>query len=125
MYLLLNNFAVSSQVGMTKWGKWSSCSVTCGQGTKVRRRICNNSKSLEESKCQGVDKETKSCELLPCPQIYKLSSWTPWLKIETGKDKTILEKRFRVKCTAQVESPEQIKISTESQDRHCSSNVKC
>ena len=51
-----------------KWGNWtfSSCSVTCGTGTKNGTR----EKDVEESNggtCTGQFTETVSCKVADCP----------------------------------------------------------
>lgn len=52
------------------WGSWSttSCSVTCGSGTKYRNRICNNPSPSDGGKhCVGKDTELSQCRLRHCP----------------------------------------------------------
>ncbi|KRZ76390.1 A disintegrin and metalloproteinase with thrombospondin motifs 16 [Trichinella papuae] len=49
------------------WSPWSNCSASCGIGTQIRKRQCENGKclngtSIEEQICNGVD----------------CSSWTSW-----------------------------------------------
>ena len=46
----------------SKWGSWSQCSKTCGQGTKMKSRRCNNPPQKGNGlKCQGVSRKTKKC----------------------------------------------------------------
>ncbi|CAG2239823.1 unnamed protein product [Mytilus edulis] len=58
------------------WGSWSttSCSVTCGSGTKYRNRICNNPSPSDGGKhCVGEDTELSQCRLRHCPASCKHS----------------------------------------------------
>ena len=59
-----------------EWEPYSSCSVTCGEGTKIRKRT----KSVEESgdgACTGENEETISCDKDVCinPGISILSTY--------------------------------------------------
>ena len=57
----------------SSWGKWSSCSKTCGgNGIKHRsRRIVKNAKHGGK-KCVGIIREKISCNKKGCPgKIYQ------------------------------------------------------
>ena len=53
------------------WGAWSlmtSCSTTCGSGTKTRRRSCTNPEPAGGGNdCIGLGDETNDCNVLTCP----------------------------------------------------------
>ena len=50
------------------WSDWSSCSETCGYGTRVRTRSCNNPAPAHGgATCQGDAINTDACFLRPCP----------------------------------------------------------
>lgn len=64
-------------VRWTEWGPWSSCSVTCGSGTKQRYRKCKNLDTneiynvnsrygLAFTQCKGLSKEEGECSLGKC-----------------------------------------------------------
>lgn len=57
----------------SSWGEWSSCSSTCGQGTRSRSRSCSEENDLLCG--EGVKDETDSCNLGDC---IKESEWTEW-----------------------------------------------
>lgn len=42
------------------WGKYGACSVTCGNGTKIRSRAC------VDGLCSGITNQTGSCVLTKC-----------------------------------------------------------
>ena len=53
------------------WGKWSTCSKTCGSGTKTRRRYSDNYQKSERS-------DPEPCYLQACPKVLFWSSWGAW-----------------------------------------------
>ena len=52
-------FSVNCQ--WSSWGKWSSCSNTCGTGVEVRRRTESTKAKYGGKKCVGKSKATRSC----------------------------------------------------------------
>ncbi|CAH1263786.1 HMCN1 [Branchiostoma lanceolatum] len=52
------------------WSSWTSCSATCGTGTKTRYRSDSNPPALAGgAACEGVSVETQGCELPICPAV--------------------------------------------------------
>ena len=50
------------------WGRWGSCSLTCGGGIQDRLRTCTDPPpAFGGSPCSGPDIETRFCQQLPCP----------------------------------------------------------
>ena len=60
---------------MSDWSSWSSCSVSCGEGTKSRTRTCNGPAKV----CVGEQKQIFGCNLTDC--ITTSTTTTP--KIST------------------------------------------
>lgn len=59
------------------WSTWSSCSVSCGQGSRTRNRSCLNlNTNALCTECVGSSAQTQICEQEPCE----------------GKDKEYIEK---------------------------------
>merc|ERR1719220_1508096 len=57
--------------GYSEWGDWSTCSTTCGEGQKVKRRTCTNpppsNGGNDCSKLSRVGLEKiKSCKIKDC-----------------------------------------------------------
>ena len=49
--------------GWTSYGTWSTCSVSCGNGTQSRSRSCTNPPPSGGGKdCVGSATETKECD---------------------------------------------------------------
>ncbi|XP_065639762.1 uncharacterized protein LOC100197148 isoform X3 [Hydra vulgaris] len=60
-------------VGWADWSAWSSCGVSCGNGTMSRTRVCLGAVNL----CVGNSSEIASCYLnKTCPGLQ--SSWGFW-----------------------------------------------
>lgn len=63
----------------SSWSSWSQCSVSCGLGTRDRRRRCNHPEPMNGGKnCSGPESETKSCKSIDCPVDGGWSEWSPW-----------------------------------------------
>ncbi|XP_053158841.1 properdin isoform X2 [Hemicordylus capensis] len=65
------------------WGTWRShgpCSVTCGVGRVVEKRLCDNPAPKYGGKnCPGEDTHRHICSTkVPCPVDGRLTEWTPW-----------------------------------------------
>uniref|UniRef100_A0A4W4EG05 Adhesion G protein-coupled receptor B N-terminal domain-containing protein n=1 Tax=Electrophorus electricus TaxID=8005 RepID=A0A4W4EG05_ELEEL len=61
----------SNTVLRPEWSQWSSCSVTCGQGSQVRTRTCV---SPYGTHCSGPLRESRLCNIALCPGLYSPSS---------------------------------------------------
>lgn len=49
----------------SSWGRWGTCSVTCGGGRRIRRRTCV--RTSETVQCTGRPAEIQKCGRSPCP----------------------------------------------------------
>jgi len=65
--------------GWTTWGKWGTCSKSCGGGSKVRTRSCRNPPPAHGgAHCTGLDTGITTCNLQICCNIPNWSSWEAW-----------------------------------------------
>lgn len=49
------------------WSAWSGCSASCGSGTKIRYRKCNNPPAIHGGAyCSGENVESSSCYVTSC-----------------------------------------------------------
>ncbi|XP_053349644.1 SCO-spondin [Clarias gariepinus] len=79
--------------GLSPWGPWSPCSISCGGlGQKVRNRTCTNpSPAYGGQDCVGALQETAYCQTPDCPvdvlptveaplsdEDLGFSMWTTW-----------------------------------------------
>nr|XP_018669341.1 SCO-spondin-like [Ciona intestinalis] len=71
-----NVFACAS---WSDWSGWTSCSATCGSGTKQAVRICLNANSL--TNCEGSNTKVINCQRNPCPGEY--TDWSTWSECST------------------------------------------
>ncbi|XP_065837013.1 coadhesin-like [Oscarella lobularis] len=60
----------------SSWGSWESCSRTCGNGTVLRRRHCNDSCGGQQ--CSGSSIDQATCCLGQCPgkTAYYVDAYT-------------------------------------------------
>ncbi|XP_061195958.1 thrombospondin-2-like [Saccostrea echinata] len=65
--------------GWSSWSGWNTCSKTCGSGTKVRSRSCNNPSPIYGGNyCTGSSINTALCSTNSCPIDGGWSSWGGW-----------------------------------------------
>ena len=51
----------------TSWSEWTTCSVSCGTGTKSRDRSCSSPEPKHGGmKCKGESDEKTQCMIKPC-----------------------------------------------------------
>ncbi|XP_066552866.1 adhesion G protein-coupled receptor B3 isoform X3 [Amia ocellicauda] len=68
--------AQTGDSGAEEWSQWSSCSVTCGQGSQVRTRTCV---SPYGTHCSGPLRESRVCNNTAlCPVHGVWEEWSPW-----------------------------------------------
>ena len=66
MLIKLHDIDISVDCTWAKWGEWSDCTKTCGDGTRTKKRI----KDVIEAhggNCKGKDKEDEICKEKECP----------------------------------------------------------
>ena len=84
---------------MSDWSSWSSCSVTCGEGTKSRTRTCNG----PAKSCVGEQQQVHECnghpdecnghpdyDILMHKPGHCSGIWTEWSD-HTGLDDTSIQ----------------------------------
>ncbi|XP_074919520.1 SCO-spondin-like [Chelonoidis abingdonii] len=59
------------------WSEWSPCSVTCGGGSTLRHRPCQESPTGAPCTADAME-EIAECNLQPCPAGCQLSPWSAW-----------------------------------------------
>ena len=53
--------------GFSEWTAWSACSKTCGTGSIIRTRKCDNPAPQNGgAECSGDKSETKTCTVKSC-----------------------------------------------------------
>ncbi|XP_068740870.1 A disintegrin and metalloproteinase with thrombospondin motifs adt-1-like isoform X2 [Montipora capricornis] len=63
--------------GWGQWSNWSSCSVSCGPGTRIRTRRCDSPPPGPGGRCIGLPLENKACDDGSCPGNC-WSDWSDW-----------------------------------------------
>merc|ERR1712079_328177 len=71
-----NDFDCPVDCRWNNWSDWTSCSKTCGQGSKNRRREVQTRARNGGSQCQGLSRQTQSCNVRDCPVDCQWSSWS-------------------------------------------------
>ena len=55
----------------SSWTVWTACTSSCGIGTQLRNRMCNNpSPSGNGTSCSGSASEVRQCFSKPCSGIH-------------------------------------------------------
>jgi len=62
---------------VTSWGKFGSCSKTCGGGVRIAFRKVLQPMYLGGTPCPALNK-TKLCHTEHCPVHCNISAWSPW-----------------------------------------------
>ncbi|KAI0237282.1 hypothetical protein LSAT2_012246 [Lamellibrachia satsuma] len=61
----------------SEWSGWSSCSVTCADGSQTRDRLCVEP-LYGGRNCSGAIDEMRNCTLPSCPVDGIWAEWTDW-----------------------------------------------
>ena len=59
------------------WGRWGSCSKTCGGGERERTRTVTTKPEHDGKQCPTLS-ETQDCNTHKCPIDCKVSGWSSW-----------------------------------------------
>ncbi|XP_075161037.1 semaphorin 5c [Haematobia irritans] len=116
--------------GWGPWGEWSECSHLCDGGYRIRRRECNDPKPQNGGlECPGCNFEFEHCNMASCPEVRKLSVWTPWLIQQNRTDEAegvsvLTEKRFRYACRARTPDASTMHIGiAKTENRICRDGI--
>ncbi|XP_052284771.1 SCO-spondin-like isoform X2 [Dreissena polymorpha] len=61
------------------WATWSTCTVTCGNGSSSRDRVCDFPDNTPHGRnCSGSNSETRSCNAELCPVNGNYTAWGSW-----------------------------------------------
>ncbi|XP_022236724.1 hemicentin-1-like, partial [Limulus polyphemus] len=65
--------------GWGDWNQWSRCSLSCGGGTRERKRFCDFPQPAHGGRyCGGSDTQTDYCNNEHCPAHGGWSAWSSW-----------------------------------------------
>lgn len=111
--------------GWGPFGTWSKCTVSCGGGFRLRRRMCDSPLPQNGgAECIGCSIDYEICNAQKCPERQAFGPWTPWLQygnISTSNGERI-EKRFRYFCKINSTDARVYKAKEENRvclDRSC------
>ena len=55
----------------SSWSQWTTCSATCGGGSRVKHRECNSPAPSEQGKrCPGSKMEREDCNTSTCKRKF-------------------------------------------------------
>lgn len=60
-------FILDGLAKWSPWGRWGTCSVTCGGGRRIRRRTCVRTSITVQ--CTGRPVDIQKCGRTPCPGV--------------------------------------------------------
>ncbi|XP_045163580.2 coadhesin-like [Mercenaria mercenaria] len=82
----------------SEWTAWSTCDVTCENGTQTRTRTCTNPPPANGGlNCSGSATDMKACHKQLCPVHGGWTKWSDWETCSVSCD-TGIQKRHR-NCT--------------------------
>lgn len=112
--------------GWSEWATWGRCSATCGTGIRRRRRTCTRPAPKNGgAPCSGCEEDVETCGTWPCPEARQLSSWTPWLGVNTSGGSQV-QRRYRMECIATGDKDNPVRTGNmQQEDRFCSSEGHC
>uniref|UniRef100_A0A5S6QKT5 Sema domain-containing protein n=1 Tax=Trichuris muris TaxID=70415 RepID=A0A5S6QKT5_TRIMR len=88
------------------WSQWRPCSKKCDGGFRKRTRSCDNPPPMNGGDdCVGSAQEFESCNNHQCEEIYRVSDWTQWVKIDETSTGGLLHQRYRFSCSARLPNP--------------------
>ncbi|XP_023224670.1 semaphorin-5A-like [Centruroides sculpturatus] len=104
----------------SEWSSWEECNVPCGGGIQSRQRNCNNPfPQYGGRECLGCNQEYRHCNTHECPEVRKVTNWTPWLKLNITRD-GYFEQRFRFPCRCNVPNSNDVRIGhMKKEERFC------
>ena len=88
--------AVNGQWG--SWTEWGSCTLSCGGGTRLRKRSCDSPSPSDNGRyCAGSDRQVDYCNRDDCPVHGNWALWSSWgdCTVTCGRGQ---RRRFRT-CT--------------------------
>eukprot|EP00117_Sycon_ciliatum_P033516 scpid26575/ scgid3652/ Spondin-1; F-spondin; Vascular smooth muscle cell growth-promoting factor len=62
---------------LSEWGNWGSCSVTCNNGTSLRKRSVQQQPTGHGARCPGLG-DARQCVMEKCDIDCEVSAWSPW-----------------------------------------------
>ncbi|XP_022801150.1 uncharacterized protein LOC111338870 isoform X2 [Stylophora pistillata] len=85
------------------WTPWPNCNKPCNNGTRTRRRVCDNpSPAFGGKSCEGLSSETEPCNKEECPAEkikyevkLKDEKWKDYLAVPKSKEYVELENRIK------------------------------
>ena len=51
------------------WNEWTSCSETCGDGSRSKERLVVQESANNGTPCYGQPIKNKSCKIIDCPSM--------------------------------------------------------
>jgi len=73
-----------------RWGNWSACSATCGDGQCSRTRVIDIPAALRGRPCNGAMSMTRPCAKDKCPIVTDvdctLSGWSEWTMCDNPQE---------------------------------------
>ncbi|XP_078487350.1 uncharacterized protein LOC144745227 [Ciona intestinalis] len=101
-------------VDWTQWGQWSTCTVSCGQGSQQRIRSCSSPKRAWM--CRGGNIEYQLCSTADC-QVW--SAWVSWSYCRATRNCGSGSKNRTRVCQTEVPQHANLCVGNKTQEVNC------
>ena len=127
-----NNCCSSTKLSCGSWGSWGSCQGTCGTGTQIRKRTCNNISTYDSRVCSANTiatntTQSQTCTLATCcsQTVDNGTTYGSWSACPTCADSTVNQTRSKTVAKKSAYDGSTCPSVTTTESRACTGLPTC